>query len=113
MKAFIASVIVFMGLTLFITSNSVSVPLHFLSWTRNVPLAYVLIFPIGITLILAAFYNMLLHRKSNIVIRDLEDNLQSEQEKTIAAVKRAHELEIENQKLKIRHGETDVDEDSL
>ena len=51
--------------------------------------------------------------KATVVIRELENDLQSEQEKVIETTKRTHELELENRKLKIRLGDIDKDEDSI
>lgn len=113
MKNFILIVVIVMGLTFFVTSNTEPVSLHIFTLTKSVPLSFILVFPIGITLVLFGFYHLILRRKASIIIRDLEDNLESEQEKILEIVKRTHELEIENQKLKIRLGHTDFDEDSL
>ncbi|MDP2629920.1 MAG: LapA family protein [Candidatus Uhrbacteria bacterium] len=113
MKNFILIVVIVMGLTFFVTSNTEPVPLHIFTLTKSIPLSFILVFPIGITLVIFGFYHLIHRRKANIVIRDLEDNLESEQEKILEIVKRTHELEIENQKLKIRLGHTDFDEDSL
>lgn len=113
MKIFIAIVLVIMGLTFFVTSNTEPVPLHLFTLTKNVPLSYILIFPIGITLFVFALYHLIQRRKASIIIRELEDSLESEQKKVLEIVRRTHELEIENQKLKIRLGGTAFDEDSL
>lgn len=113
MKNFIVIVLIVMGLTFFVTTNNQPVPLHFFSLTKDVPLSFILIFPIGITLLFFAFSYLIQRRKASIIIRDLEDNLESEQKKILEIAKHNHELEIENQKLKIRLGHTDFDEDSL
>ncbi|MFZ2187139.1 MAG: LapA family protein [Candidatus Moraniibacteriota bacterium] len=113
MKIFIVIVLVIMGLTFFVTSNTGPVPLHFFTLTREVPLSFILVFPIGIALLVFAIYHVRQRSKANFIIRDLEDSLESEQEKVLEIVKRTHELEIENQKLKIRLGGTTFDDDSL
>lgn len=113
MKIFILIVLVSMGLTFFVTSNTAPVPLHFFTLTKDVPLSLVLVFPTGITLLVFALYHLAQKRKASIVIRELEDDLQREQEKVLEIAKRTHELELENRKLKIRLGHTDFDEDSL
>lgn len=113
MKLFIVIVVIVMGLTFFVTSNTTPVPLRIFVWTKDVPLSYVMVFPLTFALLLFASYHLVQRRKANIVIRDLEDNLESEQEKMIELAKRTHELEIENQKLKIRLGGTAFDDDSL
>ncbi len=102
-----------MGLTFFVTSNTAPVPLHFFTLTKDIPLSYILVFPIGITLLLFSFYHLLQRRKTYSIIRDLEDDIESEQKKVLEIVKRTHELELENQKLKIRLGGTSFDDDSL
>ena len=102
-----------MGLTFFVTSNTAPVPLHFFTLTKDIPLSYILVFPIGITLFLFSFYHLLQRRKTYSIIRDLEDDLENEQKKVLEIVKRTHELELENQKLKIRLGGTSFDDDSL
>lgn len=104
-----------MGLTFLVTNNTESVTLHFFTLTKNVPLPFILIFPIGITLLFFAFYSLRQRSKANVIICELEDSLESEQEKVLEIAKRTHELEIENRKLKIRLGDTDTDfdEDSL
>lgn len=88
-------------------------PLHFDSYTVKIPLPFILIFPTGIALLCFAFYHEHRMKKSTIVIRELENDLQSEQEKGIEIVRRTHELELENQKLKIRLGDVDKDDDSI
>lgn len=113
MKIFIVLLIVVIGLTFFVTSNTASVPLHFFTLTRDIPLSYILVFPISITLLLFSFYHLLQRRKTYSIIRDLEDDLENEQKKVLEIVKRTHELELENQKLKIRLGGTTFDDDSL
>jgi len=113
MKNFILLVVIVMGITFFVTSNTEPVSLHIFMFTKNVPLSFILVFPIGITLVLFGFYHLIQRRKASIIIHDLEDNLESEQKKILEIAKHNHELEIENQKLKIRLGHTDFDEDSL
>lgn len=102
-----------MGLAYFVTANTESVPLHIFTLTRNIPLSLILVFPMSTVTIVFGIYNLIQSRKASIIIRDLEDNLENEQKKILEVVKRTHELEIENQKLKIRLGHTDFDEDSL
>jgi uncharacterized integral membrane protein len=113
MKIFIVIILVIMGLTFFVTSNTEPVSLHFFSMTKSVPLSYILVFPSSIILILFALYHLIQRGKAYFIIRDLEDSLQSEQEKVLDIAKRTHELELENQKLKIRLGGTTFDDDSL
>lgn len=115
MKMFIVIVLVVMGLTFIVTTNTDPVPLHFFSLTKSVPLPFILIFPIGIALLFFALYHWRQMSKVNLIIRELEDSLESEQEKVLGIAKRTHELELENRKLKIRLGDTDTDfdEDSL
>jgi len=113
MKIFILIVLVGMGLTFFVTANTAPVPLHFFTLTKDVPLSFILVFPTGIALFFFALYHLIQKRKVGIIIRELEDDLQGEQEKVLELAKRTHELELENRKLKIRLGHTDFDEDSL
>lgn len=115
MKIFIVIVLVGMGLTFFVVSNTEPVPLHFFTLTKNVPLSFILIFPVGIVSLVFALYHMLQRSKAHFIIRELEDSLENEQEKVLEITKRTHELELENRKLKIRLGDTgtDFDEDSL
>lgn len=115
MKMFIALLLVIMALTFFVTANTEPVPLHFFALTKSVPLSLILVFPVGVALFLFALYHLRQSGKADFIIRALENDLQSEQEKVIEITKRAHELELENQKLKIRLGESDagIDEDSL
>ena len=113
MKNFILVVVIVMGITFFVTSNTESVPLHIFTVTKSVPLSFVLVFPIGIALVFFGLYHLTQRHKASIIIRDLEDALEGEQKKILEIAKHNHELEIENQKLKIRLGHTDFDEDSL
>ncbi|MBP6889556.1 MAG: hypothetical protein KBF62_03460 [Candidatus Pacebacteria bacterium] len=113
MKMLVALVLAGMALTFFVVTNIVMVPLHFYSYTVKIPLPFILIFPTGIALLCFAFYHEHRMKKSTIVIRELENDLQSEQEKGIEIVRRTHELELENQKLKIRLGDVDKDDDSI
>lgn len=113
MKNFIVFVLACVALTFFVTANTQPVPLHFFTLTKDVPLSFILIFPISITLLIFALYNLMQRRKASIIIHELEDSLEGEQKKVLEIVKRTHELEIENRKLKIRLGHTDFDEDSL
>lgn len=113
MKNLIVIVLVITGFTFFVTSNTASVPLHFFTLTKNVPLSFILVIPISITLLVFALYNLIQRSKTSIIIRELEDSLESEQKKVLEVAKRVHELELENRKLKIRLGHTDFDEDSL
>lgn len=113
MKIFIILLVTVTGLTFFVTSNTASVPLHFFTLTKDIPLSYILVFPVSITLLFFSLYHLLQQRKASSVIRDLEDDIESEQKKVLEIVKRTHELELENQKLKIRLGGTTFDDDSL
>lgn len=113
MKNFIVILLVGMGITFFVTANTEPVPLHIFTLTKDVPLSYILVFPLGIALLVFSLLYLIQRRKAGIVIRELEDSLESEQEKVLETAKRTHELEIENRKLKIRLGHTDFDEDSL
>ncbi|MFZ2299820.1 MAG: LapA family protein [Candidatus Moraniibacteriota bacterium] len=113
MKMFIVVVLVVMGLTFLVTTNTEPVPLHFFTITKNVPLSFILIFPIGIALLFFSFYHLRQRSKANLIIRELEDSLENEQKKIIEIAKRNHELELENQKLKVNSGNIALDEDSL
>lgn len=113
MKIFIVLLVVVMGLTFFVTSNTEPVSLHFFTWTKDIPLSYILVFPIGVALLFSALFHLIQRSKTHFIIRDLEDNLENEQKKVLEIVKRTHELELENQKLKIRLGGTTFDDDSL
>lgn len=113
MKMLVAIVLASMVLTFLIVTNQTSVPLHFYSYTMSFPLPFILVFPTGIALLCFAFYHEHQMGKTTIVIRELENDLQSEQEKVIGVTKRTHELELENRKLKIRLGDVDKDDDSI
>ncbi len=113
MKTFIVIILASIALIFLTVSNTTLVPLHFFHLTVNVPLPFVLSFPTGIALLCFALYHMRQMHKATLVIRELEDDLQHEQEKVLEIVRRTHALEIENRKLKIRLGDTDFDDDSL
>ena len=113
MKMLVSIVLASMMLTFLVVTNTTSVPLHFYSFTMSLPLPFILIFPTGIALLCFAFYHERKMDKATVVIRELENDLQGEQEKVIETTKRTHELELENRKLKIRLGDIDKDEDSI
>lgn len=113
MKTFVVFVLVCIALTFLVVTNTTGVPLHFYSFTMSFPLPFILVFPTGIALLCFAFFYERQRGKTTIIIHGLEDDLQNEQIKIMEIIKHTHELEIENEKLKIRLGDTDVDEDSL
>lgn len=115
MKTFIFAVIVGLAATFLVVTNAAPVPLHFLKFTLNVPLPFILTFPTGIALICFALYHSRQMGKHGSVVANLEHELLSEQNKLLELAKRTHELELENRKQKIRLGEveTDADENSM
>ncbi len=113
MKTLIAVVLASMILTFLVVTNTTMVPLYFYSYTLSFPLPFILVFPTGIALLCFAFYYERQMDKATVIIRTLENDLHSEQEKVIEVTRRTHELELENRKLKIRVGDVDVDTDSL
>lgn len=113
MKTFIAIVLAAIVLTFLTVTNTVMVPLHFYSLSTSVALPFILVFPTGVALLCFAFFHEIRMEKSTAIIHGLEDDLQREQAKILEIVKRTHELELENRKLKIRLGDTDTDDDSL
>lgn len=114
MKNFVLIVITAVFYALFAVDNTIAVPLKFATFSIQVPLSLAIIIPLGTALLLFALYHIGKMRKSDLVIHDLEDNVESAQKEIVDIVKRTHELEIENRKLKIRLGEEDdQDEQSL
>ena len=114
MKSFVVMVVVSLFFVLFAEMNRTVVPIAFGTFSFNAPVSLVTIIPVGLTLLLFALYHLGKMRKAELVIRDLEDNVESAQKQVLEITKRTHELEIENRKYKIRLGEeTDVDEQSL
>ncbi|MFZ1719845.1 MAG: hypothetical protein WAU28_00660 [Candidatus Moraniibacteriota bacterium] len=113
MKNFVVIILMGMMLTFLVVTNTAVVPIHFFSLSLQVALPLVLTFPTGVALLCFSFYHMHQMRKVSIVIRTLENDLQSEQEGVIEVTRRVHELELENRKLKIRLGDESIDEDSL
>lgn len=113
MKTFVIFVLLCMGLTFFVITNADSVALHFFNLRGLVPLPFILIFPTGIALLLFALYHWRQMSKSSFIIRELENDLESEQKKVLEVLTRTHELELENRKFKIRLGDEAVDDDSL
>lgn len=113
MKTFIILVLTTIAITFLAVTNTTPVPLHFYSFTMSFPLPFILVFPTGISLLCFAFFYERQKGKTTIIIRGLEDDLQNEQIKIMEIIKHTHELEIENEKLKVRLGDTDSDEDSL
>ena len=112
MKIFIATVLAVLFLTFFAASNKTIIPVTFASYSAEVPLSLALIFPVGIALLLFTLFHLRIVTKVELVIRDLEDNVEEMQKQLITMTKRAHELEIENRKLKIRFGEAEDEDDS-
>jgi hypothetical protein len=115
MKTFVTIVLTCIVLTFLVVTNTVMVPIHFYSLSMNVALPFILVFPTGVALLAFAFFHELRMGKATTIIHGLEDDLQHEQDKVLDIVRRTHELELENRKLKIRLGDTDADtdEDSL
>jgi len=111
MKTFVATILAVLLLTFFAASNKTVIPVTIASYSTNVPLSLALIFPIGIALLLFTLFHLRIMRKAALVIRDLEDNVEEMQKQLITMTKRAHELEIENRKLKIRFGEPEDEDD--
>lgn len=98
----------------FTVQNTFLVPVKIGNFLINTPLPLAIIVPVSVTMLLFAFFHLGLMRKSNIVIRDLEDTVEEDQNQILEITKQAHALEIENRKLKIRLGEeSDIDERSL
>lgn len=115
MKIFITLVLVSMGLTFFVITNAAPVPLHFFTFSKEVPLPFILVFPTGTVLILFSLFHIRQMSKVGSVIRGLEDDIESEQMKVLEIIKRTHELDLANRKMEIRLGTntSDFDEDSL
>ncbi len=112
MKTFVSMVIVVLVFTLFAMENTAMVPMTIVTYLVEVPLALAIIMPVGIALLILSFFHFGTMRKADLVIRDLEDNVENAQKQLLEMTKRAHALEIENRKQKIRLGE-DVDGDDL
>lgn len=114
MKAFVSMVIVVLVLTLFAVENTTPVSMKLATFSVAVPLSLAIIMPLGIALLLFALFHFGTMHKADLMIRDLEDSVDSAQKQALEATKRTHELEIENRKQKIRLGEeTDLDDRSL
>jgi hypothetical protein len=115
MKTFVTIVLICIVLTFLVVTNAAMVPLRFYSLSMNVALPFILVFPTGIALLAFAFFHELQMGKATTIIHGLEDDLQHEQDKVLEIVRRTHELELENRKLKIRLGDAgaDTDEDSM
>ena len=114
MKSFVGVVLVVLLLTFFAAFNTMTIPIQIASFSALVPLSLALIFPVGIALLLFALFHLRVISKTELVIRNLEDTVEETQKQIVAMTKRAHVLEIENRKLKIRFGEPeDMDDRSL
>ncbi|MEP7162150.1 MAG: hypothetical protein ABI747_00075 [Candidatus Moraniibacteriota bacterium] len=114
MKSFIGAVIAVLFFTLFAVANKTLVLVKFATLSMSTPLSLAIIVPVGMTLLIFALFYFRTTRKAELVIRDLEENVESAQKQVLEVTKRAHELEIENRKLKIRLGEeTEKDDTSL
>lgn len=114
MKTFVSMVIVVLVFTLFAIENTAPVPMRLMTFLVEIPLALAIVMPLGTALLFFALFHFGTVGKTDIIIRDLEDNVENAQKQMLEATKRTHELEIENRKLKIRLGdEADTDERSL
>lgn len=114
MKIFVSMVIVVLLFTLFAIENTATVPMRLMTFLVEVPLAIAIIMPLGIALLFFSLFHFGTMNRAELVIHDLEDNVENAQKQLLEVTKRAHELEIENRKLKIRLGEdTEVDDLSL
>lgn len=113
MKTFVTIVLICIALTFLTVTNTVMVPIRFYALSTSIALPFILVFPTGVALLCFAFFHELRMGKATTIIHGLEDDLQHEQAKVLEIVRRTHELEIENRKLKIRLGDPDTDEDSL
>jgi len=114
MKTFISMVMVVLIFTLFAVENTAPVSMRLMTFLVEVPLALAIIMPLGLALLFFGLFHFGSMNKADMVIRDMGDNVENAQQQLLSMTKRAHELEIENRKLKIRLGEeTDSDERSL
>lgn len=114
MKNFVVAVVLVLIFTLFAVANTTAVPIEFVTLSFKVPLSLALIVPIGITLLIFSLFHLRKMGKTELIIRDLEENVESSQKQVVEITKRTHELELENRKFKIRLGEeTEKDDTSL
>jgi uncharacterized integral membrane protein len=106
MKMFIFMITLILFFAFFTVQNTMVVPVKIADISINTP--------ISVAMLLFACFHLGLMSKASLVIRDLEDNVEKDQNQILEITKQAHALEIENRKLKIRLGEeSDVDERSL
>lgn len=113
MKSFVVAILLVLLLTFFAASNKTIVPVRISTFSTEVPLSLAIVFPVGIALLLFALFHLGGMRKALLIISDLENTVEDAQKQIVAITKRAHELEIENRKMKIRFGETDEEEDDI
>jgi uncharacterized integral membrane protein len=114
MKIFVTTIIIVLFFVLFAVDNTTIVPLKLVTLSFGIPLSLAIIVPLGLGLLFFALFHLGRQARTDLVIRDLEDNVESAQKQVLDITKRTHQLEIENRKLKIRLGDNpDIDDESL
>jgi uncharacterized integral membrane protein len=80
---------------------------------KNVPMYIIVLASFGIGVVFTAIFNALRSISSGIAWSKKEKELADSKEEAVLLTKRIHELEIDIAKLKTKHGEKEIDEDSL
>lgn len=113
MKIFILLIILAISVSFFATANASSIPIYFGSYTLNAPLSLALILPLGAGLLIFTLVYSAKARRLKSVINNNNNEINDLQETITGLNKRVHQLEIENNKFKVKLGDKPFDDESI
>lgn len=97
----------------FATANASSTPINFGSYTLSIPLSLALILPLGTGLLILTVIYSAKARRLQSVIKHNNNEISELQSNIVELNKKTHQLEIENNKLKMKLGGKPFDDESL
>lgn len=114
MIALILFVIFGLGFALFATQNTAPTTLNFGQYVlENVPLYLTVLATFGLGLLFATVFYIAKSITSGFLINKKRNEVEHLQRENTQLLKRIHQLELENTKLKAETGKESVDEDAL
>lgn len=113
MLTLIITAVLGLGFALFATQNTGSISLNFGNFILpSVPIYLVALIPLFIGLLVAWFVHVAKDLSQSLTISEQKDEIKGLKKEITEVTKKAHELELENTKLKTELGEP-LDEDSI
>ncbi len=98
----------------FATLNTAASSISFGVYTfEQVPLYLIVIASFAIGVLFSSIFYMLQSVSARLILGKKGKELESEKKEVAELMKRVHQLELENTKLKAKHGDIEEDEDSL